>query len=125
MGRKVVFIAMILVGLGLGLLYGWVIQPAGQTENPFSALRQDYKSDYVLMVAEVYHKDGDLKLAIERLDQLEGGDALQTASTALVYARNAGYSINDLELISEMIQDMQTETPPSADLVTATGEVTP
>jgi hypothetical protein len=111
MGRKVVFFLMILFGLAVGLAYGWWIKPASTADNPLSALRQDYKSDYVLMVAEVYNKDGDLRLASDRLNELEKGTPLQTASNALVYARNAGYSINDLEIISAMVQDLQGPAP--------------
>ncbi len=125
MGRRVVFFLMILLGLGAGLAYGWMIKPATQSDNPFSALRQDFKSDYVLMVAEIYNKDGDLKLAIQRLDQVEGSGAIQTASNALVYARSAGYSIDDLELISSMIQDMQGGLNTSAFEPTPSVEVTP
>ena len=29
-------------------------------QNPLSSLREDFRTDYVLMVAEVYNKDGDL-----------------------------------------------------------------
>ena len=87
MGRKIVFFGMIILGLWPGLAYGWVIQPVSAADNPLSAIRQDYKSDYVLMVAEVYHKDGDLKLAIQRLDQIERGIPSQLTSNAMVYAR--------------------------------------
>jgi hypothetical protein len=118
MGRKVVFFMIILFGLAAGLAYGWWVKPASTADNPLSALRQDYKSDYVLMVAEVYNKDGDLKLAMERLSELEKGDPLQTASNALVYARNAGYSINDLEIISTMVQNLQGFAPLSAGTAT-------
>lgn len=117
MGRKIVFFVMILVGLGAGLLYGWMLKPAATSDNPLSALRQDYKSDYVLMVAEVYHKDGDLALAAERLIQLSGGSAIQTASDAMVYARQAGYSVDDLELITLLIQDLQGNTEPTPVLI--------
>lgn len=111
MGRKILFIVTILVGLGAGLLYGWVLRPAAAADNPLSALSQDYKSDYVLMVAEVYHKDGDLDLANQRLVQLQDVSPVQTASNALVYARQAGYSVDDLELISLLIQGLQNASP--------------
>jgi hypothetical protein len=126
MGRKLVFLLMIIIGLAGGLLYGWVIRPAAQSDNPLSALRDDFKSDYVLMVAEVYNKDGDMNTAIQRLQQLNDGPALQAASNALVYARNAGYSIDDLQLISSMIQDMQGNTgAPTQPPAVITEQVTP
>lgn len=128
MGRKILFFGMILIGVLAGLAYGWLVQPGFRSDLPLHSLRQDFKSDYVLMVAEIYSKDGDLKLATQRLDQLEPGNPIQLTSNALVYARSAGYSINDLELISKLIQDMQGETSPAQQpdaQTTPTGEATP
>lgn len=122
MGRKVLFFIMILVGAGLGLYAGWGLKPSLESTNPLRSLRQDYKADYVLMVAEVYDRDGDLKLAIDRLDQLESGQALDITTAVITYARSAGYSINDLELISNLIQGLQGPVPLTTD--TPTG-VTP
>jgi Na+/H+-dicarboxylate symporter len=113
MGRKFLFFGMIFIGILAGLAYGWLIQPGIRSDLPLKSLRQDFKSDYVLMVAEIYDKDGDLKLAIQRLDQMEPGNPIQLTSNALVYARSAGYSINDLDLISRLIQDMQGSSAPA------------
>jgi len=112
MGRKLFFLITILIGAGLGLYYGWGYKPTVQSESPLRSLRQDYKADYVLMVAEVYDRDGDLKLAIDRLNLLESGVPLDVTTSMITYARSAGYSINDLELVSKLITDLQgPETP--------------
>jgi hypothetical protein len=113
MGRKLLFLITILIGAGVGLYYGWGFKPTMQSTSPLKSLRQDYKADYVLMVAEVYDRDGDLKLAIDRLDQLKSGSPLDVTTSMITYARSAGYSINDLELMSNLIQDLQGSTPTS------------
>jgi hypothetical protein len=113
MGRKLLFLITILVGAGLGLYYGWGFKPTMQSESPLRSLRQDYKADYVLMVAEVYDRDGDLKLAIDRLDQLESGVPLDLTTSMITYARSAGYSIHDLDLMSNLITDLQGPATPA------------
>jgi hypothetical protein len=57
----------VLLGLGLGLYYGWIVRPSTQIIGDFRALRQDYKDDTVLMIAEAYSVDGDLPQAQSRL----------------------------------------------------------
>ena len=62
------FTVSIAIGLALGLVYGWLIQPLFYSEVSPDRLRVDYQADYVLMVAEVYAKDQDIR---ESADQLE------------------------------------------------------
>jgi hypothetical protein len=57
----------VLLGLGLGLYYGWIVRPPTHIIGDFPALRQDYKDDYVLMIAEAYSADSDLTQAQTRL----------------------------------------------------------
>ncbi len=107
MSRKLIFFLMIALGLGIGLYLGWGLAPNIAGGSPLKALREDFKADYVLMTAEVYDRDGDIKLAIDRLNELESGPPINIATTAITYARSAGYSINDLELMSNLIQALQ------------------
>ena len=67
MSRWIGFTVAILIGAGLGLLYGWVIRPVDYVDTSPDTLRIDYKTDYVLMVAESYEGDGDLQLAVRRI----------------------------------------------------------
>ena len=64
----------VLLGLGLGLYYGWILRPQSQVIGDFRTLRQDYKDDYILMVAEAYSADGDLAQAQARLAAAGLGD---------------------------------------------------
>ena len=46
-----------IIGIALGLLYGWVIEPVKFVDTTPASLRADYQTDYVLMVAEAYRSD--------------------------------------------------------------------
>lgn len=61
----------ILLGLALGLALGWRIWPVTYTNTAPDVLRQDYRDDYVLMVATAYEVEGDLSKARERLILLD------------------------------------------------------
>lgn len=52
------------LGLGLGLLVGWVLWPVQYTNTAPAQLRQDYRTDYILMVAAAYRVEGDLEAAV-------------------------------------------------------------
>ncbi|UCF61533.1 MAG: hypothetical protein JSV37_02300, partial [Anaerolineaceae bacterium] len=60
----------LIIGLVVGLIYGWVLRPVEYVDTAPDTLREDYRTDYVLMVAEAYAGDGDLDLAQIRLATL-------------------------------------------------------
>jgi hypothetical protein len=98
MSRWILFLITVALGIGAGLYYGWRIDPVEYTNTTPDTLRDDYKTDYVLMVAETYQVDNDLDLAAQRLAVLgkqgvsggEGGSgnpgAAQTAAAEIVAA---------------------------------------
>jgi len=61
-----IFIA-VLAGIALGLVYGWVIAPVQYTDVTPNILREDYRADYVLMVAEAHQSEQDPEMAARRL----------------------------------------------------------
>lgn len=63
----------LLAGLGLGLLYSWVISPKRIVDSPPSALRADFKDHYRSAIAGAYSSTGNLERARARLSLL--GDA--------------------------------------------------
>jgi hypothetical protein len=110
--RVVYFIIAIAVGVGLGFLYGWVINPPGASNTTPATLRADYTADSVLMIAEIYKKDQDLALAQSRLAYL--GDPLTTSQNALLTAQRLGYAYADVETMARLVQALQsTGTLPS------------
>lgn len=103
------FIVAIIVGIGLGLLYGWVIDPPEYTNTSPSDLRQDFKTDYVLMVAEMYQAEGDAQAAVRRLAYLGDQEATKTIQTAIDFANeHTDYPQGDLRLIQSLLEGIQT-----------------
>jgi len=65
-----------LIGIGIGLLLGWVAWPPEFTEANPTVLDGQYKRDYALMIASTYWEDQDLNSARNRLSNLGEVDAL-------------------------------------------------
>ena len=96
------FILSILVGLAAGLYYGWVVRPVGYTAVTPDTLRQDYKTDFVLMVAEAWEATGDMDMARRYLGLL-GGDPVAQVEQALTYAAQVGYGATDLHRMRNLL----------------------
>lgn len=105
-----ILIAAIL-GITLGLVYGWVINPVQYTDITPDALRIDYRTDYVLMVAEAYQAEQDPALAAERLAVLGSEPPALIAGEAYKFAQQSGYPADDLMLIQELAVALQTWQP--------------
>jgi len=60
-------VVALLGGMGLGLWYGWVLDPVEYRDTDVSHLASVYRDEYVLMVAETFMLDGDLDAARARL----------------------------------------------------------
>jgi hypothetical protein len=109
--RLIWFFIMITLGLAGGLAYGWVINPVKYVNTSPSTLRSDYKADYVLMTAEIYHSDHDLNGATQRLSLLGSQGAVQTVNEAIINAQKIGYLKGDLEMMISLSQALQSPTP--------------
>ncbi len=96
--RYIFFVLSVAAGIGLGLLYGWVISPVQLVETSPATLRIDYKTDYILMVAEVYSFDDDANAAVCRLALL-GGDPRENVRQASQFASQQDLAVDDQALI--------------------------
>jgi hypothetical protein len=65
------FVISLLIGLVIGgligLYLGWVQFPVQFVNSPASSLSEDYKGEFMVMVAAGYLKDSDLGGAVDRL----------------------------------------------------------
>jgi|YNPBryantNP2012_1023418.scaffolds.fasta_scaffold10966_4 hypothetical protein len=111
--RFLFFTIAILLGAVLGMLYGWLINPVRYVDTAPDMLRADYKADYVLMVAEVYAKDGDLAMAQFRLARLGTESPLQIAQSAILTAKELGYSQQDLQKMAQLSEALLATLPQS------------
>jgi hypothetical protein len=74
--RKVLLLAAVglCLGIALALLIGWVLWKVEYTNTAPHQLRQDYRDDYVLMIAAAYQVEGNLGAARDRLSVLDSED---------------------------------------------------
>lgn len=101
--RRVIFFAgSILVGIALGLVYGWMINPVQFTNTGPDTLRRDFQTDYVLMVGELYRAEGDLPLAAARLTYLGAPSPSVLLADALSFAAENAFSPGDVEAIAAL-----------------------
>ena len=110
MSRWIRFFLVMVVGIAGGLLYGWVLNPVKYVDTTPDTLRIDYKTDYVLMVAETYNADKDLDLAVRRLSIL-GESPTDMTLQAILFAEQNGYTDNDLLLMHTLSGDLQLLKP--------------
>ncbi len=110
------FTIAILLGAVLGMLYGWLVNPVRYVDTAPDMLRADYKADYVLMVAEVYAKDGDLAMAQFRLARLGAESPLRITQSAILTAKELGYSQQDLQKMVQLSEALQATLPQSTQI---------
>ena len=90
MPRWLIPLIACLLGAAAGIFYGWVINPVKFVDTTPASLRADYRTDYVLMVAEAYHANPDEALARQRLAILGTESAASISLAAVQEAQRAG-----------------------------------
>ncbi len=98
--RFIWFLIMIIIGGGVGLYYSWYVKPADFVDAALYNMRPDYKTDYVLMVAEIYDQEHDRFQALVRLDKIlapSDPSRESVVEAAVENAQNLGYNPIDLQ----------------------------
>jgi hypothetical protein len=111
MARWIRFLIAILVGLAIGLAYGWLISPVRYIDTSPNTLRIDYKTDYVLMVSEAYQSEKDLDQAIQRLALLGAASPVELVAQTIQFAQKAGYTEADVARMQALMSASQTLLP--------------
>ena len=103
---------MILLGIVLGVVYGWIINPVRYTQTGLQTLRIDYRTDFVLMAAELYQSEGDLAGALARLSYLGADSPQDSMQEAIAYAEENNYAPTDLASMQALFIDIKRFLPP-------------
>ncbi len=106
--RYILFAFMIVLGILLGNYYATEVNPVDVVDAPPTMLRMDYKTDYVLMVAEVYADEQNPALAARQLALLGSDHPSVIITEALASALDLGYTAEDLLLMRDLSNDMAT-----------------
>jgi hypothetical protein len=105
--RWIIPIIMLIAGLGVGLAYGWLIDPVEFTDLTPDTLRADFKADYVLMIAEAYQSHRDAGIAARQLAVFGSQSPTSIATQGLEYARTNRFDDSDVALIQELVTALQ------------------
>lgn len=97
-------ITALVIGIGAGLFYAWILAPVTFIDIAPVSLREEYKEQYRVLIAAAYAANNDLARARARLDQLEDPDIVRTltmqAQRSLITAgqENISHSLGMLAL---------------------------
>jgi hypothetical protein len=105
--RWIFILLALILGAGIGLAYGWYVDPVDYFDLTPDTLRADYKADYVLMAAEAYKAEQDPGLAARRLAIFGSKSPSAIAADGLSYARANGFSDADVALMQELVTALQ------------------
>lgn len=111
MPRWLPLLGLGVVGVALGLFYGWIVDPLRFLDTTPASLRADFRADYVLMIAEAFHAQRDADLARKQLAILGSESPATICAHALQTAQQVGYSPEDLSLVQELMLAMQAASP--------------
>jgi hypothetical protein len=112
--RVILFILAIAAGIAGGIAYGWMANPVKYVDTPLYTLRNDYKADYVLMAAEAYQTERDIEAVVRDLELLQD-DPVRLVQQAVVIGQDLGYSSQDINVLGELLQELQSLTPDSGE----------
>ncbi|GAP22311.1 hypothetical protein [Leptolinea tardivitalis] len=102
--RVFFFLLAALIGIATSIGYGWWLRPQLYSQGNLSNLRSDYRTDYVLMTAEIFKQEKNLEDANQRLQQLGSDSPERYAREALLYAGQLGYSQSDLQSLADLVR---------------------
>ena len=114
-------IALFVIGLVLGLVYGYVIDPVDFVDATPSYLRADLQEDYLRMAIDSYRLNVDPNLAVQRWQNL-GAGAQQAFSNIQANPRNADPAV--IKAYGELITNVLSAGGLPSDTTAGTGSST-
>ena len=97
----------LLAGLGLGLVYSWVISPARVSDAEPLALRVDFKDHYRSVIAAAYAATGDLPRARARLSLLADTDPVEALNAQAQRMLASGQSPEEADQVAGLASALE------------------
>ena len=101
----------LVAGLVVGVLYGWLVQPVEYVDTTPDTLRADYRTDYILMVAEAYAGESDLGMARVRLAALGPQQPVDRVVAAIEYGIDHAFPRPDLDTLNRLAVALRAVSP--------------
>ena len=101
----------VVVGLVLGFSIGWWLWPVQYTNTAPDVLRQDYRDDYVVMIAAAYEIEGNLEQARDRLRLLDPEEPSAPVIKLAERLIEVGGSTEDITRLAHLAGALDTLTP--------------
>jgi hypothetical protein len=102
MSRWKIFLLALLLGLVAGLVYGWLVSPVEFVNTTTEILSADFRTDMVLMTAEMYSSSTDLETVSHALELLFNQPPATISAEALDFALASGYAQPDIILLQKL-----------------------
>lgn len=117
----------LLAGLGLGLVYSWIISPARIIDAEPVALRADFKDQYRSVIAAAYNVTGNLPRAQARLALLGDPDpveALNAQAQRMLAGGMGGNQFEQPDQVAALALALSGDDHPNAPVSTLPTEIT-
>lgn len=92
----------LLAGLGLGLVYSWIIHPRGATNTQPTTLRADFKDEYRSVIAAAYAANGDLPRAQARLALLGDSNSVEALNAQAQRMQSSGNQFEHADQVAAL-----------------------
>ncbi len=92
----------LLIGLALGVLYGWVVAPVSYTDTEPHTLRDDLKDEYRLLIALAHLANRDIPRAQTRLALLQDDNPADSLAAQAQRANAAGRSPEEVRALGQL-----------------------
>ena len=86
----------LLLGLGFGLYYAWILEPVSFTEVSPGRLEEDLRRDYLYLISQGFAVDGNVARARQRLTSLGAADMANLVAAELALYVRTGRSAADV-----------------------------
>jgi hypothetical protein len=100
-------ILALLAGLGLGLVYSWLISPVTYVDANPAILRADFKDQYRIVIAAAYSSSHDLARARARLQLLSDKDPVGELSAQAQRMLGSGEAFDHVQPLAQLATDLQ------------------
>ena len=110
----------LLAGLGLGLVYAWILSPIRVTDTEPAILRGDFKDQYRASIAAAYAATGNLPRARSRLALLGDSDPIQALNAQAQQMLASGDSFQQADQIAALalaLNENETVPPTETQIV--------